>query len=96
MAEKENLSFFDKMLSSNRSALDELLGRGAIHESNQPAQLSNKKPSGPPPPVSAGERHDEGSNQLVDKPLSQSTPANGSKARLKAKSGNLSFSFRSG
>lgn len=96
MPDKEDLSFFDRILTSNRTALDTLLVGGAIRKSGIPARLPTEGSDNLPSLKSTDEKHANGSIGQNEQPSHQSKPASGSPARLNAKSGSLSFSFRSG
>ena len=96
MADKEDLSYFDKMLSSNRKALENLLVQGSAETSGSPGRSPNEALSEQRPLAPVALSQTKGLRQPTEKPLSSQAPAKVSGTKLNAKSDGMSFTFRSG
>ncbi len=96
MAKIKDQSIFDKMLSSNRSALDDLLRRGATPGANAPVRSPGEVSESSGTMKSKGGESASEPRGASRKTPAQSSPSGGTQTRLNAKSGDLTFSFRSG
>jgi len=90
MANKNDLSIFEDMISQNRRALNHLLEQGVPQSvpvaSGQDKNTSENRPSDD----QAAMRPDQAAKHLPQK------PGRDTSARLEARSGNISFTFRTG